>query len=101
MTVNLDIQFSQRSLRTMRDEFKKLLPAKALEGLFTIKQSSLTKSKKFYEVRLPKNTYFPNGYYWCGTANNAYEAKTKLIQIIINRIERSEFEDEMFPIMKP
>ena len=102
MTVNSNIKFSRISLQTARNEFKKLLPIITLRGLFTLKQSTLTKSKHSYEVKMPKNKYFPRGYYWLGSANNAYDARTKMIEKIIDRINRCEFEDEMFPIiMKP
>jgi len=94
--MDINVSFCCALLRGAREDFKKLLPSRALKGLYVM--GSQLGANKHYNGHVPRNEFFPNGFYWEGNADNAYDAKASTIFAIINRIENKRFDDEQYPI---
>lgn len=71
---NINIVFSRILLKGAREDFAKNLPLKYLKKMIGYKTLG-----GCYNVEIPPNEYFKEGYTWYGRAGNVYEAKSKAI----------------------
>lgn len=81
-------------LKDVRKSLYKLIPSWGVKGIWTWHSKGFG---DYYEVSIPKNDIFPQGYFWSGSASNSSDAKVKAFLQIIDRIE-NKIEDEKYPI---
>lgn len=90
-------RFCGLMLKRVRKDLISLIPSGSLKGLWTWRSSNQIGSNRFYEVHIPENRIFPNGYFWSGQALNSSDAKVQAFTQITDRIEHN-IKDERYPI---
>jgi hypothetical protein len=86
--MNVNQAFCSILLADVRCELSKVLPVAALKGI-----NAYCYGSNSYEVTIPKNQWFPKGYFWNGKAQYVSEAKATALCDITERIEKKAFED--------
>lgn len=80
------MSFSGSLLREVKKELEKHIPAEALKGIWT-HGTSISKGNKNWEVQIPKNKWFPKGwYYHVGQADSAAHAKFKALSNMLDNL---------------
>lgn len=90
----LNHTFCSLYLKDVRKNILKLLPYEAIKGVTAFKYSP-----DYYQVTIPKNNWFPNGFSLDVKATCANEAKSSALSHIIMRLQFSLLEDSQYPII--
>lgn len=85
---SIDRSFCGLLLREAKKDLLKVLPYFAIKGTWTYKYD--LGSTPLFEVHIPENETFPNGYFYYCSSYYSSEAKANAFGVILDRITRNE-----------
>jgi len=95
--MNPDRTFCSILLKDIKKDLLKVLPHHAIKGIWTWKMES--SQTPLFEVHMPENDVFPNGYYFYKSGYYASEIKAEMFIEIFDRIVNNRLDDdEKYPI---